>query len=221
MAPVSSHSLAFSPLPQLLPPPLPSRSSSPGKELPIFPFLPFFSASILYSNVKYGLTSSVWLRGRLPVNYKFWPTLQFIWNGKSGKAIYWKWGGSLNFPPLKKFVFSHRMGSICWKNVIETSSLCLNEKNNSEKQGGLWFTSLFVWMRCQGMLWKSSGIEEIACCQWSSELYSCSLITSICQALLLTLKPRQIVLIDYTCTCTTTHFITLALNSLVICGVTL
>lgn len=27
----------FSPLPQLLPPPLPFRSSSPGKELPIFP----------------------------------------------------------------------------------------------------------------------------------------------------------------------------------------
>lgn len=62
----------------------------------------FFSSSILYSNVKYGLTSSVWLRGHLPVNCKFWPTLQFIWNGKSGKAIYWKWGASLNSPPLKK-----------------------------------------------------------------------------------------------------------------------
>lgn len=95
--------------------------------------LPFFSASILYSNVKYGLTSSVRLRGRLPVNCKFWPTLQFIWNGKSGKAIYWKWGGSLNFPPLKKFVFSHCTGSICIKgkkkkNLIETSILCFNEK---------------------------------------------------------------------------------------------
>ena len=84
--------------------------------------LPFFSASILYSNVKYGLTSSVRLRGRLPVNCKFWPTLQFIWNGKSGKAIYWKWGGSLNFPPLKKFVFSHCTGSICIKGKKKNKS---------------------------------------------------------------------------------------------------
>lgn len=91
---------------------------------------PFFSSSILYSNVKYGLTSSVWLRGRLPVNCKFWPTLQFIWNGKSGKAIYWKWGGSLNFPPLKKVcVFSSHGGGVsAEQNLIEMSALCFNEK---------------------------------------------------------------------------------------------
>lgn len=129
MMPVSSHSLAFSPLPQLLPPLLPTLSPSPGKELPIFPLLPFFSSSILYSNVKYGLTSSVWLRGRLPVNCKFWPTLQFIWNGKSGKAIYWKWGGSLNFPPLKKVcVFSSHGVASAEQNLIEMSAPCFNEK---------------------------------------------------------------------------------------------
>lgn len=162
----------FSPLPQLLPPPPPLHSSSSGKELPIFPFLPFFpSPSILHSNVKYGLTSSVWLRGRLPVNCKFWPTLQFIWNGKSGKAIYWKWGASLNFPPLKKFVFSHHVGS---KEPYRNISSVLLMKYNSGKQDWLWFASSFLWVCIRR--------------RWESE-YPCSHITSICEELLLPTKP--------------------------------
>lgn len=42
------------------------------------------------------------LRGRLPVNCKFWPTPQFISHGNLGKAIYWESGGSLNSPPFEK-----------------------------------------------------------------------------------------------------------------------
>lgn len=97
----------------------------------------FDSASILYSNAKYGLTSSVWRRGRLPVNCKFWPTPQFIWNGKSGKAIYWKWGASLNFPSFeKKFFFFPlvALGSICQEIRIEI--FCGNAKYNCGKQKG-------------------------------------------------------------------------------------
>lgn len=97
-SPTASPAAPSSPTPHLL---ASSHLSSPC-------FLPFFfsssSASILYSDVKYGLTFPAWLRGRLSVNCKFWPTLQFIWNGKSGEAICRNRGGSLNFPPLSEFV---------------------------------------------------------------------------------------------------------------------
>lgn len=123
-------------------------SSSPSPHLlasshlssPFFLFSP--SASILYSDVKYGLTFPVWLRGRLPVNCKFWPTLQFIWNGKSGKAICRNRGGPLNFPPLSEFcVRPHRRIKSQGKRWYRGFSV----KHNSTKLDGLRLESLLCW----------------------------------------------------------------------------
>lgn len=84
-------------------PPLPPLISCHA--VTYLPFLHFFSPSIVHPNVKYGLTSA-YLRGRLLVNCKFWPTLQFIWNYKSGREIC-RSTDSVKVLPLKKFLFWH------------------------------------------------------------------------------------------------------------------
>lgn len=131
----------FSPLPQLLPatpPPfslLPSRSSSPGEELPIFPLFPFFSASILYSNVKYGLTSSVWLRGRLSLWIaNFGQRCNLFEMANQAKQFTGNEEVLWTFLLWKKFVFSHCIGEHLQKirekkNLIEASMLCFNGKS--------------------------------------------------------------------------------------------
>lgn len=129
MMPVSSHSLAFSPLPQLLPPPLPTHSPSPGKELPIFPLLPFFLLFHLIFKRK------IWINLFCVAEGTTSCELQILAN----TAIYLKWQiRQSNLLEMRRFfeLFSFEkslcflvtQGASAQHNLIEMSVLCFNEK---------------------------------------------------------------------------------------------
>lgn len=131
MAPVSSHSLAFSPLPQLLPPPLPFRSSSPGKELPIFASL-FLCFHLIFKR-------EIWINFLCAAEGTTSCELQILAN----TAIYLKWQiRQSNLLEMRRFFELSSFEKVCVfslhgehlhkrkkkKNLIETSILCFNEK---------------------------------------------------------------------------------------------
>lgn len=129
MMPVSSHSLAFSPIPRLLPPPLPTHSPSPGKELPISPLLPFFLPFHLI------FKREIWINLFCVAEGTTSCELQILAN----TAIYLKWQiRQSNLLEMRRFFelssfekslcFLISQGASAEQNLIEMSVPCFNEK---------------------------------------------------------------------------------------------